>query len=481
MQTKLTVAQTIAKLSEYGWTDIQHKSRSASISAIYPEWMEYGYRVGTFDARDVLEWTVEEWKKRQSNQPENQPEENNFSFQPTNQPATQTGQTAMYHKATVRILNSNNGKYEIVESQSDRVSVGTIGNSTLTNNKPVGSLWDVEIDIPGKSSLKIRSIAAHVSPTAIPAANPIVPAVNTPTVAQPTVAQPNAPLTANIAGWDSPDYYISPNAREVFTYAYKMLQRNGSKAVRILLTGETGNGKTTIAFKFGEYVNFKVLHINCATMRDTTEWFGHMTVKEENGASVMEFKPSEFVSTLSDGNCIILLDELNRVPADMHNSLFPLLDDTGKTSVYGLPITVGPNVMFCATVNRGINYNATFELDLAFQNRFDFVLEMGNMPSDKEIALLEKIHGLSTQDATQIVGTATMIRHNSDLGVVCSTRDTLRIARMVSVGMSIRDAYEFALILRIPNDETNAPLRKSLVDLVNIELGARAVEFSSLS
>jgi len=407
--------------------------------------------------------------------------------------------------ATIKIVNPN-GKFEITESSDSKlVPVGKTYNSTLTSFKPLGSLWIATCHLTrgDSGSLKIDSIEPFeritISPTvaAIP-----VPVVSTPTVAieplespvLPTVGhsvttanepEPNRTITANLDEWLCADYYISPNARLVFKTAVNCLKQNSHNSVKVLMTGDPGYGKTTIAEKLAAFLGFTCYRMNCAIIRDTAEWFFDQEVKskpyfDENGKFVgtgtdTVFTDSDFVQILARGNCVMILDEFNRLESNLHNSLFPLLDDSGTTRLHHKDYTVGPNVIFVATVNLGRDSSGTFLLDDALTNRFDMILEVRPLPYDHEIAVLKARYTVGDSDADEIVKLATILRENE---FKCSTRDSLKIAKLVSVGMTIRDAFEFVVILRIPEDESNAPIRKALVDLVNKQLGTRAVEFA---
>lgn len=385
----------------------------------------------------------------------------------------------------VKVVNVT-GKYEIMESSSEaHVPVGKTYNSTIIVHKDLGSIWAITCHLTDKGSIKIDSITEPVAASSvITPVVPVAPSVSSvaPIVTTEQTPEPVAPvartLSANIDEWECPDYYISPDAKMVFGVAYKLLQKNASQSVKILMTGESGYGKTTIAEKFAQFVGFDCYRMNCAAIRDTEEWFFDREVKTviTNGVPSPEtvFTPSEFAQTIARGNCVVILDEFNRLESNLHNSLFPLLDDSGKTTLHHIDFTVGPNVIFVGTVNLGAKFVGTFLLDDALTNRFDFILEVRPMPFDHECAILKARYQTSDTDADSIVRMATILRENE---FSCSTRDTLKIAKMASVGLGIRDAFEYVVVRRIPEDESNAPMRKALVDLVNKTLGTRGVEF----
>lgn len=396
----------------------------------------------------------------------------------------------------VKVINVT-GKFEVIESSSIAdIPVGKQGNSTIIVHKDLGSLWVITCHLTDKGSIKIDSITMPLenAPIIVPtssitpiAASGAVSTVNTPEpVTNPTTEPKNATapeakiLTANVAEWVCSDYYISPDARQVLDTIYKLLQQNAYQSGKVLITGESGYGKTTILEKFAAFVGFDCFRMNCATIRDTEEWFFDREVKTviTNGTPSPEtvFTPSEFSQRVARGNVVIILDEFNRLESNLHNSLFPLLDDSGKTTLHHIDFTVGPNVIFAATVNLGAKFVGTFLLDDALTNRFDLLLEVKPMPFDHECAILRARYNISESESENIVRMATILRDNE---FSCSTRDTLRIAKMNAVGLPIRHGFECVIVRRIPEDETNSPMRKSLCDLINKHLGDRGSEFAA--
>lgn len=256
-------------------------------------------------------------------------------------------------------------------------------------------------------------------------------------------------------------YYLSSEARTVFTTAHKMSLAKPDKAVKIMMVGQSGYGKTTLPKLAAQVTGRSFIRMNCASIRDPEEWFGYREAKD--GSTV--FIRSEFARMIESGNCVVILDEFNRIEPWLHNTLFPLLDDDGFTTVHDELFIIGPNVLVVATINTGYKYTGTFELDEAIYNRFDFTLEVGPMPFNDEVAVLKaQVSGLKADDAGSVVKTANILRNEH---IVCSTRTTLDIAKMVVAGMDLREAFEFAVIRRIPVDDSGALLRKKAIDLVN--------------
>lgn len=254
-------------------------------------------------------------------------------------------------------------------------------------------------------------------------------------------------------------YYISPEIRLALTSAKRMA---GKRAVKIMIIGPSGYGKTTIAELFAQALGYGYYRMNCASVRDPEEWFGYREAKA--GSTV--FIKSELMRKFEDGEVVVTLDEFNRIEPWLHNTLFPLLDHDGRTVVHDEEFAIGPNTFMVATINHGYQYTGTFELDEAMMNRFDLVLEVGPLPHAEETKVLETRTGVSHKDAATITSTANDLRA---MGVLCSTRSTLLVAMMVKAGLTLREAFENGVVRRIVEDQTSN-LRKSVIDRLNSTL-----------
>jgi hypothetical protein len=282
-----------------------------------------------------------------------------------------------------------------------------------------------------------------------------------------TTKEVAAPTPKVIKGKDKDllnGYYIDDETRRVFTTAHKMSTRQPDTAVKVMMVGASGYGKTTVPKLFAQATGMNFYRMNCATVRDPEEWFGY---REAVDGSTKFFR-SEFAKAIEAGNLVVVLDEFNRLEPWLHNTLFPLLDDDGKTVVHDEEFSIGPNVIVVGTINSGYKYTGTFELDEALLNRFEFIIEVGPMPKNKEVKVLKQRTGLDSERAKLIVKAASDLRR---LDVVCSTRTTLLVSGMVVAGLTVREAYQNSVVNRIPNDESAYTLRKDVIDSLNMNCG----------
>lgn len=265
---------------------------------------------------------------------------------------------------------------------------------------------------------------------------------------------------------ERPYYYISEEHKEVAEFSLAMLKINSARPVKILAYGESGYGKTTLAQHIAHISDMDCFRMNCATVRDPEEWFGQRSAR----AGTTYFEKSTFIQKVEAGNCVIILDEFNRMEPWVGNSLYPMMDDDAATTIMNEVVTVGPNVIFFATVNLGFEYSGTFSMDAAMSNRFNFFVEVGEYDQAVESTIVAKRFPniKSAHTISQIVKTARAIRCLKLIG--CTLRTIIQVAEAVDAGMSVRKAWQHVFVYRCPQDgATN--VRKEIIDVINARCG----------
>lgn len=264
------------------------------------------------------------------------------------------------------------------------------------------------------------------------------------------------------------EFFVGDEARLIYNTALGMSKEKPERAVKLMMVGPSGYGKTTLPKLFASLASKKFMRMNCATIRDPEEWFGFREARD--GSTV--FIRSQFAKVIEEGDVVVVLDEFNRLEPWLHNTLFPLLDDDGCTVVHDEKFSIGPGVIVVGTINVGHEFTGVFELDAALRNRFDLTLEVGPLPPLEEVRVLVKRTGVTSNDATNIVKMSNILRQNK---VSCSTRSSLLVARMIKASLTIREAFETAIVKCIPHDEGEGGQRKQVVDLINTQFGPFAL------
>lgn len=250
--------------------------------------------------------------------------------------------------------------------------------------------------------------------------------------------------------------YITDNDRNVLNTIRKLSYK---RHVAVMMIGPSGYGKSSVPMQMSKDWGMKYLRWDCATVRDPEEFFGFRGA--QNGSTMNEdgktiFSESLFTEVVTAGNCVIVLDELNRIDPYISNILFPLLDHAGKTNVAGHEIVVGPNVIFCATVNIGFQFTGTFTLDTALTNRFIAKIVVGPLPKSIEIQILAARGNILLSEAEQLVKIMQGLRKLNKEGLLsidASTRVSIQIAELLGCGLSIKMALLYVVINGVSIEE----------------------------
>lgn len=218
-----------------------------------------------------------------------------------------------------------------------------------------------------------------------------------------------------------------------------LLSASEASPQNALIVGPSGCGKTEFAAQLAARGKRDLFIMDCGNVRESRDWFG---AKGAASGSTF-FRLSQFWHAVETEGCVVLLDEVNRVPDTVKSQLLPLLDHRRCTwcDEAGAFLRVGKGVIFLATANEGLEYTGTFAMDRALVNRFPRRIEVGFLPMESEIDLLVgKISGLKKSDAKKLVECAGEVRNKAAAemgGLDCSisTRQLLAAASdFVAVG-----------------------------------------------
>lgn len=267
----------------------------------------------------------------------------------------------------------------------------------------------------------------------------------------------SSPMPAPTSAWCDA-FYVQDEERNAFDMALKLSSELPSK---VMIIGASGYGKTSLPKAFAKQNEMNYVRFNVALVRDPEEFFGWRTVEDGN----VKFIPSEFTKAISAGNCVVVLDELNRATPEMANALFPILDDDARTVVFGEEIVVGPNTIIVCTVNMGYQFVGTFAIDQALLNRMDITLRVAPLPYSVETEILVRRAKLTSAQASVIVKVCNRLRDLTNSGKIivdASTRTSIRVAKFVAAGASFQDAFAWALINGCDIEE-----RKEVIDTIS--------------
>ena len=245
-----------------------------------------------------------------------------------------------------------------------------------------------------------------------------------------------------------PNYFWLSEQNRAIGSTWIKLRHDMNIPMHMLVVGPSGCGKTEGIKRLGEQFNLPVYKVDCASITTPDKWVGHKELTVQDGVSITEYVKSNLLKWLAAEDCdpgIVLLDEINRLPASLLNTLIPVLD--GSQSVFvpelGIYSEVHPQTMIAATANLGVGYSGTYGMDIALQDRFGVVMETTFPPADEETSILMHRTGLDSDRSKILVNIAGQERgqaNNGDFSRYISTRALINCAFWCAAGMKIVDA-----------------------------------------
>jgi hypothetical protein len=422
------------------------------------------------------------------------------------------GKVVLYNRASEGLASLRDGKPGIRLDRLDGDTVTAV-NAFL---RPFGKArldWRLRRDTgetvyKWTGSRNVTPVDAPVAPISAPAAPIAAPAAPAAPVATPVVAATgtvNDPFAgiATLRRW-SDRYPKQPKVVPVRRTGYST---NGTVIARAsdwkrldamkvlrdagepefgLITGPAGTAKTTLAVEWAFTHDLPVVVIDGMSIQTATDWYGGMT-QTPDGKWVWAW--TDAAKAIMTGlPVVIVVDELNRPENERAlNGLMPLTDWKGTVSPLGAPhpLTLKPGQMIIATLNEGVEYVGTVEVDAAVRDRLGIGVRMGYVPATVEEQVLMK--AAPTLDRVTIkrlvqVAHGQRVKANDDVanpsGATMSTRLMVRVVNLIEkAGMTPAEAIWTAVTSKFtPEDYPN------LTNLIEAQFGpdAKPVEDEDL-
>jgi nitric oxide reductase NorQ protein len=212
--------------------------------------------------------------------------------------------------------------------------------------------------------------------------------------------------------------------------------------VNVLVVGKQGCGKSTLVRQFAARNKRPLATFQIGLLSEPGQLFGEHALKDGE----TYYRKFLFPDAIQTPGCVIHLEEINRPehPKAL-NMLFSVLSEDRSIYTDELDhIRVADDVVFFATLNEGDEFIGTEMLDAALRDRF-YVTLLDYLPPEVETRVLHLKAGIDEADAQTIVNVAGKLRNNSRDPMVVSTRHTLMVAEMVSVGATVEQAFTGSL------------------------------------
>jgi MoxR-like ATPase len=255
-------------------------------------------------------------------------------------------------------------------------------------------------------------------------------------------------------------YSLKPRKLFMSETKWKYLVRSAVRGKNVLMTGNSGCGKTLAAKCLTEALNRPYFYFNLGATQDPrSSLIGNTHFKKDTGTI---FSESPFISAIRTPNAIILLDEMSRAHPDAWNILMTPLDPLQRyvrldESEDAEVVEVAEGVTFVATANVGNEYTSTRVMDRALLDRF-VTVEMDELDYEEEVALLKLLYPDADVNNLGVISEITthtrkVVRQaDAKITDALSTRSAVEMAGLIYDGFSLMEVAEAAVFPTFSED-----------------------------
>lgn len=238
-------------------------------------------------------------------------------------------------------------------------------------------------------------------------------------------------------------YYVPVSSEEqVFRAAF-------AQGLSLLLKGPTGCGKTRFVEAMAYDLERPLITVACHDDLTTADLVGRFLLK--GGETTWVDGP--LTRAVRDG-AICYLDEVVEARQDTTVVLHPVADHRRQLPIDRLGVTLDAAPGFCLVVSYNPGYQSVLK-DLKDSTRQRLVaIELDFPPPDIEEKIVAHEAGVDQHVASQLVSLGQAIRRLEAAGLreVASTRVLIAAGRLVSEGLTLRDAARAAVAGPLTDD-----------------------------
>jgi len=254
-------------------------------------------------------------------------------------------------------------------------------------------------------------------------------------------------------------YYVPvTNEEQVFQAAFR-------QRLAILLKGPTGCGKTRLVEAMAHDLGRPLITVACHDDLTTADLVGRFLL--QGGETIWVDGP--LTRAVRDG-AICYLDEVVEARQDTTVVLHPLADHRRELPIDRLGVTLEAAPGFCLVVSYNPGYQSVLK-DLKDSTRQRMVaIELDFPPAEVEEKVVAHEADVDPETAAQLTRLAQAIRRLETAGLreVASTRVLIAAGRLVTEGLSVRDAARAAVAGPLTDDPV---VTAGLLEMIDAYLG----------
>lgn len=229
------------------------------------------------------------------------------------------------------------------------------------------------------------------------------------------------------------DYLVTKEIEYVDVHRILQLFSKIAFKINVILTGETGIGKSSAIAKYARATQTPLITHWCSEDQRREHLIGHLTMADSVTTYHYGPLPRAIAVANAFGKAILLLEELNGLTPQSQKLLNPLTDwHREVVTDYGTEkLNPGAQLWIVGAMNSA-GYGGIYALNDDLKSRFR-IIPLGYPKQEDERAMAEKlVPGASKEMVTKVLTLAEMTR-KSQVDYRLSPRDVLDILRDTSI------------------------------------------------